>query len=295
MILCADIGGSYIDFAEADPSHHLAHRQRLPTPTSDLEGFVSALNVMTAGYDPAIPLHMAIAGVCAPDTGRTRTANIPCVNDVPMRELLTRRLGRHVLVANDAHCFALSEAMQGVGKGHEIVFGVILGTGVGGGLIIHGRPVIGRGGLGGEWGHGPFIAQATGADAIPCLPCQCGQHGCLDTIGGARGIERLHRHLGNEALHARDLLANWQSGEAAARRTVDVWLDRMSAGLAMVANVTGASIMPVGGGLAHQVELIGALDRMVRGRILRQQESALVVPASLPADSGLIGASWLRD
>ena len=295
MILCADIGGSYIDFAEADHSHELAHRQRQPTPTSDLDAFVSVLNSMAASYPAAVPLHMAIAGVCAPDTGRTFTANIPCVNDVPLRELLTQRLGRRVLVVNDAHCFALSEAMQGAGKGHEIVFGIILGTGVGGGLIIHGRPVIGRDGLGGEWGHGPFIAQDAGGDGIPCLPCQCGQSGCLDTIGGARGIERLHYHLSGKEIHARALLADWLSGDASARCTVDVWLDRMSAGLAMVANVTGASIMPVGGGLAHQVELIGALDLKVRSRILRQQDAALVVPGCLPADSGLIGASWLKD
>ncbi|PYD48440.1 ROK family protein [Novacetimonas pomaceti] len=295
MILCADIGGSYIDFAQADAKHELSHRKRTPTPTTDLERFVSAMNDMTAGYDAAMPLHIAIAGVCAPRSGQTRTANIPCVNGVPLRRLLAERLGRRVLVANDAHCFALSEAMQGAGAGHDIVFGIILGTGVGGGLIIDGRPVIGPGGLGGEWGHGPFIPEATGPGSIPALPCQCGQRGCLDTIGGARGIERLHHHLGGGELHARSLLAQWREGDGAARRTVDVWLDRMSAGLAMVANVTGASIMPVGGGLAHQVALIEALDCKVRDRILRHQENPLVVPGHLPGESGLIGASWLKD
>ncbi|WEQ57069.1 ROK family protein [Komagataeibacter nataicola] len=294
VVLCADVGGSYIEFAQSDACHRLTHRRRVPTPTQDLDLFVAALASMADGYDQAIPLHIAIAGVCAPMTGRTRAANIPCIYDVPLRQILMQRLKRDVLVANDAHCFALNEAMQGAGQGHDIVFGVILGTGVGGGLIIHGRPVIGSGGLAGEWGHGPFITDSALPGRAPVLPCQCGQLGCLDTIGGARGIERLHLFLHGEELPVRPILTHWENGEPRAIETVNAWLDRMSAGLAMVVNVTGASIMPVGGGLAHQARLLHALDENVRSRILRHDASALVVPGALPAESGLAGASWLK-
>lgn len=293
VILCADIGGSYIDFAVADGAHQLSSRRRRPTPVGSMADFASTLAELAAPYDRGLPLHVAIAGVCDPQTGHTRSANIPCVNDRPLRDALMARLGRPVVIGNDAHCFALAEAMQGAGVEHRIVFGVILGTGVGGGLVIDGRAIVGVGGLAGEWGHGPFIAESADPGAVPALPCQCGQRGCLDTIGGARGIERLYQFFTGRGSDSQAILSDWEAGMDHPRHTMAMWLDRMSAGLAGIVNVTGATIVPVGGGLANRPRLLAALDAAVTSRVLRPGTSPIVVPGYLPADSGLVGASWL--
>lgn len=293
MILCADIGGSYIDFATADDAHILGSRRRCPTPVNDLAAFGHALEEFVSPYDTSISLHVAIAGVCDSRTGYTKSANIPCVNNLPLRDLLARQLNRQVVIGNDAHCFALAEAMQGAGRGHDGVFGIILGTGVGGGLVIDGKLIVGKGGLGGEWGHAPFIEQTSDTSVAPVFRCRCGQSGCLDTIGGARGIERMHQVFTGQDVDSRSILSQWEQGDVAAQHTIGVWLDRLSAALAMIVNITGVTVMPVGGGLAHQKNLISALDGFVRRRTLRDEPEGLVIPGCLPADSGLVGASWL--
>ena len=161
------------------------------------------------------------------------------------------------------------------------MFGVILGSGVGGGLVVEGRVVRGPGGYAGEWGHGPVIR-------APAFACGCGQVGCLDTVGSARGLERLHRHLTGQDLTSVVLLDQWTAGRNVA--AVALWLDLVSGVLATVVNVVGCSVVPVGGGLANAPALIAALDLAVRARILRQTDAPLVVVAQVSADAGLIGA-----
>ncbi|MEO6298168.1 MAG: ROK family protein, partial [Paracoccaceae bacterium] len=158
------------------------------------------------------------------------------------------------------------------------VFAVILGSGVGGGLVIDRRVVAGAG----EWGHGPVIRD-------PAFVCGCGQFGCLDTVGSARGLERLHLQLTGQTLASVQILARWVGGETMA--AVELWLDLVSGQLAMVVNVVGCTVVPVGGGLANVVPLIAALDQAVRARILRVTARPLVVPAQVSADAGLIGAA----
>ncbi len=212
-----------------------------------------------------------------------------------MQDDLAAGLGVPVRVANDADCFTLAEAMSGAGQGHRTVFGIILGTGVGGGLVIDGRIHAGFGGAAGEWGHAPVLrTRSAGAEKdIPHWPCGCGQSGCLDTLAGARGLERLDAHLNGPVRTSRAILAAWAVAEGSARRTVEVWLDLVSAPLAMILNVVGAGIVPVGGGLSNDAGLIEALDRAVQARVLVPRPGALVVPARHRVEPGLIGASYL--
>jgi N-acetylglucosamine kinase len=200
---------------------------------------------------------------------------------------LSAALGLPVWVFNDADCFALAEARQGAGRGHRNVFGIILGTGVGGGLVLDGRIVTGAGGYAGEWGHGPVVNGAL----VPWFACGCGLSGCLDTVGGARGIERLHQHLHGEAADSVRVLERWQAGDAAAERTVEVWAEVVSGPLAMVLNVVGASVGPVGGGLANVPALIARLDAAVRARVLRVDAGPLLRVAELRVEPGLVGAA----
>ena len=230
-------------------------------------------------------ISVAIAGVVDPATGVGKVANIPAIDGLALGSMLEAATDFPVLVLNDADCFALAEARQGAGRGHGSVFGVILGSGVGGGLVIGGRVVTGAGGYAGEWGHGPVIRGEF------AFHCGCGQVGCVDTVGSARGIERLHHARTGAALLSEDIVAHWQAGEAEAIATLTIWRDLVSGPLAMVLNVVGAGVVPVGGGLSRAPGLVAYLDVAVRARVLRATSSALLVPAECGADAGLMGAA----
>jgi len=302
MITCLDIGGSGIKGAVASSPRQIDVLGRLRTPLDDFEAFVRAIREILA-LSPAPEgsmVSIAITGVIDPSTGVIKCANIPCIDGRPLALDLGERLGRPVVIGNDADLFALAEAGAGAGRGHAIVFGVILGTGVGGGLVIDGKVVTGAGGYAGEWGHAPVAAtrvlgQAgeTFAVELPRLACGCGQAGCVDTWGGARGLERLYKHLTGLAGSSVEIVAAWEAGEPAAGRTIDAYMEIVAAPLALVVNVVGAGCVPVGGGLARSRALIERLDREVRARILRKTDAPLVVPAALEVEPGLVGAAIL--
>jgi N-acetylglucosamine kinase len=284
MLVCFDIGGSRIKAARSVAPGTVTVMGEAATPVADFDAFVAVL----AGFVGAAQgVAISIAGVTDPETGRMKIANIPCLDGRSAAADLPTALRLPVWIGNDADCFALAEAGLGAGRGHRSVLGVILGTGVGGGLVIDGRIVTGAGGFAGEWGHGPVL----NAVRVPWFPCGCGQSGCVDTIGGARGFERLHRFLTGQTESSHSIVAAWRSGDAAASETVGVWADLVSGPLAMVLNVTGSSVVPVGGGLSNAPDLIAVLDRATRARVLRTSDRSLLVPAELAVEPGLIGAS----
>ncbi len=200
-----------------------------------------------------------------------------------------------MLIANDADCCALAEYGAGAGRGHRVVFGAILGTGVGGGLVVDGKLINSAGGFAGEWGHGPVAATRAGNPPVelPRFACGCGLDGCVDAIGSARGMEKLHRHLTGTEMKAEEILAAWQDGDEKAARTIDIYIDILAGPLSLVINMTGATIVPVGGGLSNSLPLIEALDHAVRARILRKFQRPLVVKAECAIEPGLVGAAVL--
>ncbi len=296
MIVSFDIGGSAIKGGIARSMADIVPLARRPTPKHDFAGFVAVLRdvIAEAGGKPDC-LSLSIAGVVDPDTQALICANIPCIHDRRLAADLEAELGYPVLIANDADCFAMAEAMSGAGRGHRIVFGAILGTGVGGGLVADGRLVNAAGGFAGEWGHGPIIASSAGNPpvAVPAYACGCGQKGCVDTVGGARGIERLHRTLHGLEFSSEKIIDEWLKGDERAERTIDVMVDLVASPLALAINITGATIVPVGGGLSNVEPLLARLDEAVRGRILRKFGRPLVVPSQCRPEPGLIGAALL--
>lgn len=289
MILCFDIGGSRIK-AALSQGGQLDPLGDHPTPAQDFDAFLAVLKRFAQGR-LVRGVAISIAGVVDPDTGLIHVANILCADGTSLANEVGTALGLPVLVLNDADCFALAEAWHGAGRGHRTVFGVILGTGVGGGLVIEGKLVTGPGGFAGEWGHGPVLKTFAAGRDVPHFACGCGLSGCVDTVGGARGIERLHLHLNGAALRSEDILHHWQAGDLAAQRTIDVWLDLVAPPLAMVLNTVGASVVPVGGGLSNVPALIGALDDTVRRMILRRTIAPVIVRAECQIEPGLIGAA----
>ena len=297
MITCLDIGGSGIKAAVARSPSQIDVLGRLRTPLDDFEAFVAAIRGVLA-LSPApdgSTIAIAITGVIDPSTGIIKCANIPCIDGRRLAADLSERLRRPVVIGNDADLFALAEAGAGAGQGHAIVFGVILGTGVGGGLVIDGKVVSGPGGYAGEWGHAPVAATRVLEPPVelPRFACGCGQVGCVDTLGGARGLERLHKHFTRQTRNSVEIVAAWEAGEAAAGRSIDAFMEIVAPPLALVVNVVGAGSVPVGGGLGKSHALIARLDREVRSRILRRTIAPLVVPAQLDVEPGLVGAAIL--
>ncbi|MBB5573114.1 MULTISPECIES: ROK family protein [Rhizobium] len=296
MIVSFDIGGSAIKGGIAHSMTDITPLARRPTPKHDFGAFVAALRAVIAetGEKPDC-ISFSIAGVVDPDTQALICANIPCIHGRRLAAELEAELGFPVLIANDADCFAMAEAMSGAGRGHRIVFGAILGTGVGGGLVADGRLVNAAGGFAGEWGHGPIIASFAGHPpaVVPAYPCGCGQKGCVDTVGGARGVERLHKTLHGLEFSSEEIIGQWLEGDAKAERTIDVLVDLVASPLALTINITGATIVPVGGGLSNVEPLLARLDAAVRSRILRKFDRPLVVPSECKVEPGLIGAALL--
>lgn len=285
MILCFDIGGSRIKAAIA-VGGIVQPQGYAPTPDDDFAAFLRVLAGFAEGRD-LWGVAIAIAGVVDPASGALKVANIPCADGKALAAEVQAALGLPCVVVNDADAFVLAEIKAGAAVGHRNVFGVILGTGVGGGLVVDGKLVTGPGGFAGEWGHGPVVDRSL----APHFPCGCGISGCIDTVGGARGIERLHQHLHGVAATSESILTDWKAAEPMAAQTVDLWAALMAPPLAMILNTVGASIVPVGGGLANVPELVARLDAEVRRMILRAGDAPLVVPAKSGVEPGLIGAA----
>ncbi|WP_283176657.1 ROK family protein [Gemmobacter sp. 24YEA27] len=298
MILCFDIGGTSIKIAEAFGLDDIRPTIRVPTPARDFTAFTAVLqSAIDAAPGRPDCLAFSIAGVIDPETGLATVANIPCLSGRRLRADLETALGLPVVLGNDADCFALAEATIGAGRGHAVVFGIILGTGVGGGVVVRGQLINdgagSGGGFAGEWGHGPVAQRIVGETVLPAFPCGCGQTGCLDAVCSARGMEKLHLALGGAGRTAEDIIAAWQAEEPAASRTIAIWLDLLSGPLAMVQNMLGAGIMAAGGGLSNARPLIEALDKAVRARILQRLSRPLIVQAQCPIEPGLVGAAVL--
>ncbi len=295
-VLCLDIGGTAIKPGLATDPATIRRGASVATPLHAFDDFVAALaEVATREAGPEAPLSISVTGVVDPATGVIRCANIPCIDERPLARDLSGRLGRPVFVANDADCFALAEATVGAGKGHRVVFGIILGTGVGGGVVIDGRLHLGAGGLTGEWGHGQPTALRAGEPPreIPRLPCGCGLTGCLDTVGAARGLERLHEAFHGIKASSEAIVRDAEAGVAAALATVDAQIDLLAGPLALATNLLGPTVIPVGGGLSHAPWLIDRLDRATRALIYRRTTEPLVVPGRCTVEAGLVGAAVL--
>ncbi|KAA8729242.1 ROK family protein [Ewingella americana] len=304
VVFCADIGGSFIKFGISARSGEVEEFGKVPTPTASWDDFVAAvqglINQYAPGYPADTPLAISTAGLVSPQTGELLATNIPAFTGRSLAADLSLALQRPVSAANDADCFALAEAYAGNAQNQPIVAGIILGTGVGGGLVINGQLVRGHGGVTGEWGHGAITRTELLINGksyhIPRLPCACGQHGCLDILGGARGLERLHQHLNQQERTSQQIVDGWQNGQPDSDLTIQAWLQLVAEPLALLANILGPSKIVVGGGLANAIPLITALDLAVRNGVLHRYPEPLVVTgkfAGAGGNGGMIGASVL--
>jgi N-acetylglucosamine kinase len=290
MISCFDIGGSFIRHGFLKPDRDVSESGRVETPRSDWHAFVKA--VADCAGEGSEPISIALAGAFDERTGLASVANIPCLNGRPVKDDLEAALGRKVLITNDADAFTLAEAVDGTGRGKSVVFGIILGSGVGGGIVINGSILKGHGGIAGEWGHGPVVDPTAGGwiEGLGHLRCGCGRTGCVDAFCSARGLEQIHRAFHGRSLTSQEITGSWHEGHPAAARTVEAYATLVSRVLSVLVNTLGPDVIPVGGGLSGDAALVDLIDSKTRELVLADYAAPLVVRGRFTDNGGLRGA-----
>jgi fructokinase len=294
MRIGIDLGGTKTEIIALDDRGAQVLRRRVATPAG-YEAIVAALVALVQQAEATLGARATVGigtpGAVSPATGRIKNANTTCLIDRPLRQDLERALGREVRLANDANCFALSEASDGAAAGADVVFGVILGTGVGGGIVVAGRPLVGRNAIAGEWGHGPLPWPRD--DERPGPACYCGKHGCIETFLSGPGLARDHAAHGGTPTSAAAVAAAAEAGDAHARATLARYADRLARGLAAVINVLDPDVVVLGGGLSNIAWLYEAVPQRWGAWVFSDSVHTALRPAVHGDASGVRGAAWL--
>jgi fructokinase len=290
-----DLGGTKIEGVVLDRDGRELRRRRVPTPQGDYDATVLAVTALVESLERDIgrccPVGVGMPGSHSRATGLVKNSNSICLNDRPLYADLERRLQRTLRFANDADCLALSEAVDGAAAGAGIVFGVIIGTGTGGGIVVDGRPLSGPNGIAGEWGHNPL--PWPGADEQPGPPCYCGLHGCIETWLSGPALARDYRALAAVDATAEAVAARAASGEASARTVLRRYADRFARALASVINVLDPDVIVLGGGLSNIEWLYEAVPRRWNTYVFSDRVDTRLVRARHGDSSGVRGAAWL--
>lgn len=290
-----DLGGTKIAGILLDAEGQTRAEKRIPAPRGDYELTVRALRDLAtdlaapAASRPSIGIGMP--GSISPKTGLVQNANSVWLNGRSFSRDLEQAFGAPVRLANDANCFALSEAVDGAGAGARSVFGVILGTGCGGGLVFDGSIIDGPRGIGGEWGHNPL--PWADADEHPGPKCWCGRRGCMETWVSGTGLEADHARATGDAVSASDIALKAQAGDTAAEATLDRHARRLARGLAHVVNMFDPEMIVLGGGLSNLPHLYAVLPDLMLPHIFSDAPSITIRPPRWGDASGVRGAAWL--
>ena len=295
MRIGIDLGGTKIEgIAIGDDGREL-RRVRIPAPRGSYDATVAAV----AGIVHAIErdtnhrgsVGVGIPGAVSPATGLVKNANSTWIIGHPLAEDLSRALERPVRLANDANCFALSEATDGAGAGAAVVFGVILGTGTGGGLVVHGRLVVGANEIAGEWGHNPMPAPRD--DERPGPVCYCGRSGCVETFLSGPGMSRDYESAGGPRTDAVEIVARAGRGDATALACLTRYEDRLARGLGSLINVIDPDVIVLGGGLSNIERLYTSVPTLWGAYVFSDHVTTRLARAVHGDSSGVRGAAWL--
>ncbi len=291
-----DLGGTKIELAALDPAGAELLRHRVPTPREDYAAIVEAVGSLVDDAERRLGIAAGVArvGIGTPGsrsraTGLLRGSNSVSLNGKPLADDLAARLGRPVRMTNDANCFALSEASDGAGAGAEVVFGVILGTGVGGGIVVHGRVLDGVNGIAGEWGHNPLPWPRD--DERPGPHCFCGHAGCIETFLSGPGFER--DHSADRSMGSREIVAAARAGDARARASLDRYCERLARALAHVMDILDPDVIVLGGGMSNVDELYDEVPRRWGEWVFSDRVDTRLVRNRHGDSSGVRGAAWL--
>lgn len=271
-------------------------RKRVPTPAGDYRGTLETIRSLVleaetqAGVN-GLPVGVGIPGSVSGITGRVKNGNSTWLNGQPMQDDLCALLQRPVTLTNDANCLALSEATDGAGKNHNLVFAAILGTGCGAGISVNGRILTGPNGVAGEWGHNPLAW--TPQTELERRPCFCGQHGCNETFLSGTGLSLTHKLLTGQERRARDIVDNALKGGKEAAETLNQYLEHLARGLGAVINVLDPDIIVLGGGMSNTEQIYRELPPRLARYVFGGECGTPLVKAAHGDSSGVRGAAWL--
>ncbi|OYV36807.1 MAG: fructokinase [Thiomonas sp. 20-64-5] len=295
LLLGVDLGGTKIEVAVLDARGAFLLRERRATPQGDYSATVEAIATLVEKADAAmgqrLPLGVAIPGSVSPVSGLIRNANSTALNGRPLQRDLEQRLNRPVRLHNDANCLAISEAVDGAGQGARMVFGVILGTGVGAGIAIHGTDWLGCNAVAGEWGHNPLPWPQ--ADELPGPACYCGKHGCIETFVSGPGLALDFQQATGRQLSAADIAARAAQGETTAQAALHRYADRLARSLASVINLLDPGVIVLGGGMSNIAALYESVPALWGRYVFSDRVDTRLVPAQYGDASGVRGAAWL--
>lgn len=296
MRLGIDLGGTKIEAVLLDQTGAVLVRQRVSTPQSGYQDTLDAISGLVESVEQDAGQRTKMAGIgtpgsLSPQTGLIRNANSTRLNGQPLDRDLARVLDRPVRIANDANCFALAETRSGAARGASTVFGVIAGTGVGGGIVIGGRTILGRNRISGEWGHNPLPSPHP--EESPGPACYCGKSGCIETWCSGPGMMHDHeRQTGLRQTPAK-IAAAASEGDRAAQVTLERHTDRLARALAGMVNILDPDIIVLGGGLSNLDHLAPNLPDAMRPWVFSDCFETPIVRNQLGDSAGVIGAAWL--
>lgn len=300
MRLGIDLGGTKIEIIALDGEREV-FRRRIATPRGSYAGIVNALATLVRetedelarmGHCEPHSVGIGIPGSISPRTGLAMNANSTEINGQPLQRDLEAELGRPVRFANDANCLAVSEAVDGAGAGKPVVYAVIIGTGTGSGIALHGQALIGAHGIAGEVGHNPLPWPSI-EEIEAAQPCFCGQRGCIETWVAGPSFARDYAHATGRTLKSPEIVAEAVAGDAAAQAALDRYISRLARFLANVVNLIDPDVIVLGGGMSHVSQLYDRLPAAMRPYVFSDAFLTPIMPAKHGDSSGVRGAAWL--
>ena len=290
-----DLGGTKIEILALDESGRERLRKRVATPAGDYAATVAAITALVHDAERELgetgSVGIATPGAVSRLTGRIKNANSTCLNGKPLVDDLQRVLQREIRIENDANCFALSEATDGAAAGAAVVFGVILGTGVGGGIVVHGRTLVGANAIAGEWGHNPLPWPAD--DERPGNACYCGRAGCIETWLSGPGLTQNFFQFDGRRLDAAAIAQAAAGGDARAEVAMAAYEERLAKSLASVINLLDPNVIVLGGGLSNLARLYRNVPLRWGRYLFSDAVVTQLVPPRYGDASGARGAAWL--
>lgn len=294
MRLGIDLGGTKIELIALANNGNELLRQRVPTPQGSYTKTLNAITALVHHAESTLlekgSLGVGIPGTLSPDHGRVKNANSTCLIGKNLKGDLERQLKRNVRIANDADCFTLSEASDGAASAANSVFGVIIGTGVGGGIVINQSLISGPNAICGEWGHNPI--PWTNQSDLPLPPCYCGKKGCIETYLSGPGFARDYLSLGKEAKNAMEI-AQQLNTDPDAGITIKRYINRLARSLSMVINILDPEMIVLGGGMSNIDAIYPGVEKEWKNYVFSDKVNTKICKAQHGDSSGVRGAAWL--
>ena len=295
MKLGIDLGGTKIEIIALDNDGSELLRRRVATPQGDyaatLQSIVGLVHTAEAELGQRGTVGIGTPGTISKATGLLKNSNSVHLNGKPVLQDLEALLKREIKISNDANCFALSEATDGAASGASVVFGVILGTGVGAGIVVNGKVLTGPNGIAGEWGHNPLPWPM--AEELPGPECYCGQHGCIETFLSGPGMAKLHQMETGEALSPDVIVARAAEGDKGCELSLQHYENRLARSLAHVINILDPDVIVLGGGMSNIERLYTNVPQLWSRWVFSDRVDTRLVKNKFGDSSGVRGAAWL--